>query len=275
MIREIHRPGTVEEALALLARTDPLTLPLGGGTVLSRVRHPSTAFAVVDLQRLGLNQIIREGGMLRVGAAVTLEQLSVCPDLPAATGDALRASLAIEAGLNLRQMASVAGTLVSCDGRSAFVTALLALDPRLVWADTENSEGLGDYLAVRGDPLANGKPRLMTEIRIPLNAGLRFESVARSPLDRPVVCAAVGSWPSGRTRVTLGGYGKAPILAMDGPEPVGAGPAAHNAYLFAGDAWASSEYRAHVAGVLAARLVKAPDAETPPSVSSKPAGSEE
>jgi CO/xanthine dehydrogenase FAD-binding subunit len=153
-------------------------------------------------------------------------------------------------------MATVAGTLVSCDGRSPFVTALLALDPRLVWANAENSEGLGDYLALRRSEFTAGKSRLMTEIRIPRNAGLRFESVARSPLDRPVVCVAVGSWPSGRTRVTLGGYGKAPILAMDGPEPVGAGAAARDAFLNARDAWASAEYRSHAAGVLAARLVK-------------------
>ena len=101
---------------------------------------------------------------------------------------------------------------------------------------------------------AGGPVRLLTEIRIPLNASLCFDSVARTPLDRPIVCAAVGHWKSGRTRVTLGGFGKAPILAMDGPEPVGAGAAARDAYLNAGDAWASAEYRAHVAGVLAGRL---------------------
>jgi CO/xanthine dehydrogenase FAD-binding subunit len=166
---------------------------------------------------------------------------------------ALRSSLAAEAGLNIRQMATVAGTLVACDGRSPFATALLALDPRLVWADREETEGLGDYLALRHAAQA-GPARLMIEIRIPLNASLSYESVARSPLDRPVVCVAVGRWKSGRTRVALGGHGKAPVLAMDGPEPVGAGAAARDAYLNAGDDWASAEYRAHTAGVLAARL---------------------
>jgi hypothetical protein len=92
-------------------------------------------------------------------------------------------------------------------------------------------------------------------VRIPLNVTLRFEMVARSPMDRPVVCAAVASWPSGRTRVALGGYGKAPILAMDGPEPVGAAVAAREAYRFAEDEWAGADYRMEVAGKLVGRMV--------------------
>jgi putative selenate reductase FAD-binding subunit len=275
MIRTIHRPETVDEALALLARSDVLTLPLGGGTRLSRVRQPGALLDLVDLQRLGLNKILREGGMLHVGATVTLEQLAACGELPEEIAVGLRESLMVEAGLNLRQMATMAGTLLSCDGRSPFVTALLALDPRLVWAGIEDTEGLGDFLALRQDPLSGGQARLMTEIRIPLNGSLWFDSVARSPLDRPVVCVAVGRWPSGRTRVTLGGYSKAPILAMDGPEPVGAGAAARDAYLNAGDAWASAEYRAHVAGVLASRLAAAPAPAPRLAQETEPADSEE
>lgn len=254
MIREIHRPDTIAEALALLARTDPVTIPLGGGTVLSRQRRPDLELAVVDLRRLGLNELRREGGLLHAGASVTLQQLYESDMLPAEIASAVRESLAIEAGANIRRMATVAGTVVSCDGRSPFVTALLALDARLVWAGVEDSEGLGDYLALRRAAPVEPAPRLLTEIRIPANASLRFESVARAPLDRPVVCAAVARWPSGRTRVALGGFGPAPVLAMDGPEPVGAGAAARDAYLKAGDAWASAEYRSHAAGVLAARL---------------------
>ncbi len=32
MITEYHRPKTLPDALALLARTDVVTVPLGGGT---------------------------------------------------------------------------------------------------------------------------------------------------------------------------------------------------------------------------------------------------
>jgi CO/xanthine dehydrogenase FAD-binding subunit len=253
MISEYYRPESIDEALRLLARKDALIVPLGGGSVLSRENTPNLQIAVVDLQNLGLDQIIREGQLLKVGAAVTLEQLAQCEDLP----PSLRESLILEAGLNQRQVATIAGTIISCDGRSPFITALLALDPRLVWSGSEEQESLGDFLVLRAaNPLETSAGRLMTEIRIPLNAGLRFENVGRTPLDRSIVCAAAARWPSGRTRVTLGGYGSAPVLAMDGPEPVGAAAAARDAYLGANDQWASAEYRAHVAATLSARLLQ-------------------
>ncbi len=123
------------------------TIPLGGGSVLSRVRKPD--FAVVDLQRLGLNKIDNEGQLLHIGATVTLQQIFEYENIPAAIQEAMRESLLHETALNLRQVATVAGCLASCDGRSSFVTALLALDARLVWAPGEEAQSLGDYLPLR------------------------------------------------------------------------------------------------------------------------------
>jgi CO/xanthine dehydrogenase FAD-binding subunit len=250
MIVAYHRPENMSEALELLARQDPPTVPLGGGTTLSRMRKPD--FAVVDLQRLGLDKITREGQLLRVGATATLQDLLDCNLLPEEIRGALCDSLSIEAGLNIRRMATLGGTLVSCDGRSAFVTALLALDPRIAWVPGDTVHSLGDYLPLREE---FGRGQLITEIRIPLNATLRFESVGRAPKDRPIVCAAVAAWPSGRTRVALGGYGRTPILAMDGPEPGGATASAREAYHFAEDAWASAEYRRETAAKLVQRML--------------------
>jgi hypothetical protein len=82
---------------------------------------------------------------------------------------------------------------------------------------------------------------------------LAFETVARTPADRPIVCAALAQWPSGRTRLALGGYGQAPLLAMDGNEPGGVETAVRNAFAEAGDEWASAEYRSEMAAVLAKR----------------------
>jgi CO/xanthine dehydrogenase FAD-binding subunit len=247
MIIEYHRPESMSEALELLAREEPLTVPLGGGTVLSRARKPD--IAVVDVRRLGLDSITREGQMLKIGAATTLQQLVDCEDTP----QLLRESILREAQVNLRQMVTVAGTLVSCDGRSPFVTALLALDPRLQFAGDDSGLPLGDFLPLRRSVQ---RSRLILGIEFALNTELQFEMVARSPMDRPVVCAAVTSWPSGRTRVTLGGWGDAPILAMDGPEAGGAVAAARGAFRSAGDEWASASYRMDVVGKLVQRILK-------------------
>lgn len=255
MIVEYHRPENLSQALELLERQQPVTVPLGGGTVLSRTRKPD--MAVVDLQKLGLNKIEREGQLLHIGAAVTLQALLESTELPESIHGALGQSLSHEAGLNIRQTATVVGTLVSCDGRSPFVTALLALDPRLAWSPGEESQPLGDFLPLRE---AFGGGKLITDVRMPLNATLRFAMVARSPMDQPVVCAAVATWPSGRTRVTLGGHGRAPILAMDGPEAGGAVVAAREAYRFAEDPWASAAYRMDIAGKLVQRMIRGGEA---------------
>ena len=70
------------------------------------------------------------------------------------------------------------------------------------------------------------------------------------------MCAAVAVWPSGRTRLALGGYGDAPILAFDGTEMEGISIAAEDAYSDTEDEWASSDFRKDIAKVLASRCVE-------------------
>jgi len=254
MITEYHRPKTLEEAIRLLSKAD--TRPLGGGTALNR---PSTEqFAVVDLQALGLNKIHKSGNSpstgsgqrLEIGATATLQALLDSAHIPPALQEAIR----LETTYNLRQMATVAGTLVACDGRSPFATAILALDAKCsVISDQCSVIGLGDLLPLRAEKL---RGKLITKIEIPLNIILAFETVARTPADKPIVCAALAQWPSRRTRLALGGWGKSPLLAMDGNEPGGVEAAARSAYAEAADEWASAEYRREVAAVLAIRCLE-------------------
>jgi len=253
MILEYHRPTDLETALALLARTEPLTVPLGGGTVLNRPSQAS--FAVVDLQGLGLKEIRSSGSRVALGACVTLQMLLEASGLPAG----LQEAVGRETTYNLRQVATVAGSLVAADGRSPFTTALLALDAELECQKMDSSTpgkslvfniSLGDLLPFRQERLAG---MLITQVSLPARARLAYTAVTRTPSDWPLVCAAVARWPSGRTRLALGGWGKAPLLAMDGPEPGGLETAARQAYLQAADEWASAKYRSEMAATLAVR----------------------
>lgn len=248
---EYYRPKTIDEALALLARKEPLTLPLAGGTM---VNQPGTvARALVDLQDLGLDTYQQRGNTLALGAMLTLQRLLNLGESGelALPGD-LPLALEKEASYNLRQVASLAGALVAADGRSPLATAMLALEAILTLLPGEEQVSLGDLLPVRGERL---KGRLISQVSIPSHVKLAYESVARSPADRPIVCAAVAMWPGGRVRVALGGYGRAPALAFDGTEPVGVEVAARSAFSQASDEWAAADYRADVAGVLAQRCL--------------------
>jgi len=259
MITAYHRPKTLDEALTLLSQ--PNALPLGGGTLLSH--SASDSVEVVDLQSLSLDSIKKIGNNLEIGATVTLQQLLENEHCP----DALKFALKLEAPLNLRNAATVAGTLVSCDGRSTFTTVMLALDAKINILNRESDVGnrnssdsqiptpdsqivnIGEFLPLR--------PRgLITSITIPFNVKLAFDYVSRTPADKPIVCAALMQWHSGRTRLALGGYGKSPMLAMDGTEAEGLETAARNAFHEATDEWASAEYRMDVAATLVKRCLE-------------------
>lgn len=246
MIVEYYRPQTLDEALALISREDPVTVPLGGGTVLNR---PSPdPIAVVDLQGLEMSGFEMKGNNLDIGATTKLESLLEIPELPIALQKAIRH----EATNNQRQMATLAGTLVACDGRSSIATAFLALDAQLYLEPGEKIIGLGDFLPNRTTQL---KGSLITKVSILTKPLLTYHYVARTPADLPIVCVAVAKWESGRIRVAMGGYGEVPRLAMDGTGSEGADVAARDAYSQASDEWASAEYRMHVAGVLTNRCI--------------------
>jgi len=247
MIIEYHRPDSLPQAMELLTRTGVDTVPLGGGTVLNR---PSPKpLAVVDLQSLGLNRIRQKGRQIIIGAAATLQALLDAPEIPAGLKDALRR----EGTHNLRQTATAAGTLVAAGGRSPFAVVMLALGAQLTVQPDEQSVPLGDYLPLRGK---QDFGVLITEIAVPAQAEVTYRYIARTPADFPLVSVAAARWPSGRTRVALGGYGDAPLLAFDGPSPDGAEIAARDAYSEAADPWASAEYRSEMAAVLTRRALE-------------------
>jgi CO/xanthine dehydrogenase FAD-binding subunit len=254
MITAYHRPHTIQEALDLLSQ--PNIYPLGGGTILNR---PSPdCYTVVDLQALGLHTVNKVGENLVSGATVTLQILLESVHTP----EALKKAIRLEAPINLRNMGTVAGALVACDGHSSFAAVLLALDARVTIAHLSAAGDsptmtnilfpIGEILPIRSEILAG---KLITQIEIPLNIRLSYEYVARSPADRPIVHAALAQWPSGRTRLVIGGWGSAPSLAMDGNDASGIEEAARNAAHEASDEWASAEYRAEVAAVLAKRCL--------------------
>ncbi len=165
----------------------------------------------------------------------------------------------LEATYNQRQMATLAGRLVTADGRSPLATALLAMDAELTWEPGEVKVEIGDWLPFREILTLGGSKQpglVMTSIQWPTRMAFVFQSVARTLSDKPIVCVGVAGWGSGRRRVALGGYGQAPRLAMDGPEAGGAEEAVKDAYSQAGDEWASAAYRQEMAVVLTRRSLQ-------------------
>ena len=247
---EYLRPKTVAEALlALRAGT-----ALGGGTTVAG-RAQGLA-RIVDLQDVGLATLHVEGDQIRMGAMLRLQQIvSAVANLP----EALREAARREAGLNLRIASSLGGTLLAGSGRSALVTALLGLHAQVRMEPGPQQLPLDDLLTRRGALPAG---TLITGVLLQAPIGMAVSIVARSPADRPIVCAVVARFP-GRAPsfgVALGGFGSRPIglaeaeLALAAGDVPGAAEVARAAYAQADDAWASGEYRSEVAAVLVRRL---------------------
>lgn len=246
MIAEYFRPSSVSEALELLTDPDVTRKPLGGGTQLSR--NQTGEFGVVDLQDTGLDQIdvtIRE---VAAGAMVRLSDLLTHSDVHPEIKRAIR----IDASENTRNAASLGGWMVSSGGRSILSAVLLALDATLTWEPDNVSVRLGDWLPLR---VQESPGVLMTRLTWSKQPNLAFEYVSRTPNDRPLLIVATAQWPSGRTRLALGGCGDSAVIAMDGTEESGIDLAARDAYFEAGDQWATAQYRREVAPKLALRCL--------------------
>lgn len=240
---EYHRPASIEQALELLQRG----APLGGGSVLTPNRRGLEA--VIDLSLLGLDRIERRDGRIELGAATTLQQL-----LEANLPDELKRICRLEAGWNLRNQATIAGSIVSADGRSPLAAALLALAAVLVLEPGGEQVDLDAYLNDRSPG------RLITSVGLSEPVALAYDQVARAPADRPLVCICAAEL-DGKLRAALGGFGQRPLLIeadgeIDELAPERAADAAAEAYAEADDAWASGEYRAAAAAALARRVVK-------------------
>ncbi len=245
MITAYYRPQYLEEALSLLLK--PNTRPLGGGTWLTR--RSEEKFDVVDLQALGLDALSASGNILLIGATVTLQELLEFPSSPSA----LITTLKFEAPINNRTMGTVAGALVTCDGRSPFAATMLALDAHLTISSGQPEVyTLEDYFTMRHGPLKN---KLIVSIEIPQNAKLAYQSVARSPADRPIVSTAVAQWESGRIRIVLAGWGEFPTLAFDGNSSTNIESEVSNHAKDATIDSVSSEYREEMSVLLTKRCL--------------------
>jgi len=103
------RPGSLDEALGLLANKG--AAPMGGGTDLAGQvdRGIRTPTLLVDLRESGLAEIAEEDGSLRIGASVTLAGLAAEARLE--PYEAVRAASSLAASPLLRNVGTVGGNL--------------------------------------------------------------------------------------------------------------------------------------------------------------------
>jgi len=206
---EYHRPTTMSGALRLLARRKVRTVPLAGGTALVPSRDPSVE-ALVDLSALNLAGIQWRTRRVHIGAMTTLQTLASNENVQRYANGLLAEAARVCVTRNLRNVATVGGTLVAGGPACDLLVALLALDARVtVHVRRVRTLALADFLTAPYEYLDGG---IVTHIAFPflkIPHGAALARIARTPNDAAIVNAVALVVPDGGTckqvRLALGG----------------------------------------------------------------------
>ena len=252
-IREYARPATLEEAWQLNQKKPNRVL---GGMIWLKMENINVGTAI-DLSGLGLDTIEETEGSFCIGAMVTLRQLEEHAGLAAYTHGAVKEALRHIVGVQLRNLATVGGSLYSRFGFSDVLTIFLALN-----ASVELYKGgvvpLSEYAQRPYDR------DILVRVLVPKeHARFCYQSVRNSQTDFPVLTCAAAKTAEGY-RFAIGARpGKAMLFAL---KPNGAETPELTADRFAAEVRSqiktesnlrgSAEYRNHLAGVLVKRAVR-------------------
>ena len=252
-IREYKRAESLEEAWQLNQKKQNRIL---GGMIWLKMETINVGTAI-DLSGLGLDTIEETEDSFSIGAMVTLRQLEQHPGLAAYTHGAMRETVRHIVGVQLRNLATVGGSIYSRFGFSDVLTMFLAMD-----CDVELYKGgtlpLQEYAQRPYD--RDVLVRLIVK-KTPMQ--LYYQSVRNSQTDIPVLACAAARMETGDYRIVIGAR---PLRAVRFELPAEPALAAEQlAAQFAESVKAqivtgsnmrgSAEYRQHLAGVLTKRAV--------------------
>jgi carbon-monoxide dehydrogenase medium subunit len=260
LLREVEyaRPDSVAEALELLAANDGAR-PLAGGQTLVNVMKARAASpdALIDLN--GLEELkgldLAADGTLTIGAMTTLNGLIASAEAKARP--ILGEVCARIADVQVRNRGTIGGNVCANDPTNHLPPLMAAVGARMTIVSREGEREVGAEEFFLGVYMtAVGPGELLARITVPAGKGDGFAAVTLGPDGTCIVNAAASV--NGSVRVALGCVDAVPVLLT--PESADA-DAVRAAVREAGmtppsDVHASSEYRSHLAEVLAVRAVE-------------------
>lgn len=254
-----QKPGSLADAVKVLSGDMEAKALAGGQTFIpvlkQRLNKPTT---VVDLAKLGLSGITVSGNTVTIGAMTTHAMIASSPEIKAKiTGLQHQASLIGDEAV--RHRGTMGGSLANNDPAACYPSALLALggtiktDRRSIAAD-DFFQGMFTTALEQGE--------IITAIELPIPEKSAYEKF-RNPASRyAIVGVFVAKFASG-ARVAITGASQGGVFRhteMEKALSANFSPDAISGIVtpadgLNGDIHASSEYRAHLIGVVSKRAV--------------------
>ncbi len=272
-----HRPGTVDEAVALLVQHGDDAKVLAGGhslIPLMKLRLAAPAH-LIDINRVdGLKGIREADGELRIGAMTTENEL-IASDLLGRTCPLIAEAARQISDPQVRNRGTIGGDVVHGDPGNDQPAVMLALGASLVLRGAGGERVVavdGFYLGIFSTDLQANE--LLTEIRVPIpppGTGHSYQKLKRKVGDFATAAAAalitLDGETCGRAALTLTNLGPTPIKVAEAENLLTgkvvddnligqAGELAVAASDPAEDLRGSVAYKKHMAGEMAKRAIR-------------------
>jgi len=267
---EYARPGSLDEALELVAGGDPSIRVLAGGQSLIplmklRLARPQR---LIDVGRLADLRGVREaaGGGLAIGAMTTWATLLA--DTRVTAHGALADALPIIGDVQVRNRGTIGGSLAHADPASDIAAPALALGLEVVARSAARGERVVAASELFAGPFMTtlAADEILTEVRIPAAApgtASAYRALPQPASGYPIAGVAVvlgdGS-AAGATTVAVTGVGEQPYRATSVEQALARGASIDEAVAtitegqrINADIHADREYRAAMAAVMARR----------------------
>jgi len=263
---EYERPGSVQEAVAIL-QADPEAKILAGGHSLLPVMKLRLASPgkLVDISRIAALKNISVNGGLTIGAGVTYNELLQNVNIGIGNFAALYEAAAHVGDVQVRNRGTVGGAAAHADPAADLPAAFLAFGAEFVALGPNGERTIAaddffvDILTTALEP-----DEVLTSIRIPSANSSAYEKFAHPASGYAIVGVAAVVNDSGvRVAVTGSTYKATRLTGVEQALSSGSLTAdAINAAVehigdldYAGDHFASAEYRAHLTKVYARRAL--------------------
>ncbi len=219
LLREVSyaRPGTVEEAIALLAEHDGARALAGGQTLLNVMKQRAASPDVlVDLGRLDeLRTISVSGAALEIGAMTTLTSLIRSSEVDV-TRPILAEVAATVADVQVRNRGTLGGNICVNDPTNHFPPLLVVLDATMTVAGVDGERTVPAeefFVGVFETTVREGE--LLTKITVPAGGRGSGDGMSGVTLGAhgTYIANAAASVVDGTWRIALGCVGAVPVRA--------------------------------------------------------------